>query len=145
MYGAYEIEKVLLLGGGTKGIIGLRVDVGKLLVIHLRVDVGRAFPGDAKIVAAAATAREQHGYENEKPPRILQQVPSVVIEIADIRFDYRSDWRQGPLPETVPIEQRRSTARGDCVFLGWRGSGRGATRRRGDFRCRSWFPQQSSR
>ena len=55
MCGAYEIEKVLLLGGGTKGIIGLRVDVGKLLVIHLRVDVGRAFPGDAKIVAAAAT------------------------------------------------------------------------------------------
>src|SRR5712664_942840 len=73
-------------------------------------------------------AREQHGYENEKPPRILQQVPSVVIEIADIRFDHRSDWRQEPLPETVPIEQRRSTARGDCVFLGWRGAGRGATR-----------------
>jgi hypothetical protein len=54
MYGAYEIEKVLLFGGGTKGIIGLRVDVGKLLVIHLRVNVGRAFPGDAKIVAIAS-------------------------------------------------------------------------------------------
>jgi hypothetical protein len=51
MYGAYEIEKILLFGDGTKGIIRLRVDVCKLQIVQLRVNASNAVRGNAKIIA----------------------------------------------------------------------------------------------
>jgi len=37
--GTYKVEKVLALGGRAKGIVGFRIDLSKLLAIHLRVNV----------------------------------------------------------------------------------------------------------